>query len=128
MGHTLSTPSGVGYTLWYYVTPSCVGTPSGLETPSGSGIPSGSARSLECGGKPVMKAIFVVCRSDSTKKIAKENSFHRNLTWFYKFMSKNSLSSHRTLPRYQFYNVKYFLTSFSFIILNKSSVKFDLNF
>ena len=31
-------------------------------------------------------AIFVVCCIDSTKKTAKENSFHRNLTWVYKFM------------------------------------------
>ena len=32
------------------------------------------------------EAIFVVCRSDSIKKTAKENSFHRNLTLVYKFM------------------------------------------
>ena len=35
-----------------------------------------------------LEAIFVVCRSDSIKKIAKENSFHRNLTWVYKFMTQ----------------------------------------
>ena len=33
-----------------------------------------------------LEAIFVVCRSDSIKKTAKENNFHRNLTWVYKFM------------------------------------------
>ena len=30
-----------------------------------------------------MEAIFVVCRSDCIKKTAKENSFHRNLTWVF---------------------------------------------
>ena len=41
-----------------------------------------------------LEAIFVVCRRDSIKKTAKENSFHRNLTWVYKFMTKEqSLNS-----------------------------------
>ena len=35
-----------------------------------------------------MEAILVVCRSDSIKKTAKKNSFHRNLTWVYKFMTQ----------------------------------------
>ena len=30
--------------------------------------------------KIALEAIFVMCRSDSIKKTAKENSFHRNLT------------------------------------------------
>ena len=31
-------------------------------------------------------AIFGVCRCNNIKKTAKENSFHRNLTWAYKLM------------------------------------------
>ena len=38
--------------------------------------------------KIALDAIFVVCHSDSIKKTAKENSFHRNLTWVYKFMTQ----------------------------------------
>ena len=42
--------------------------------------------------KIALDAIFVVCHSDSitatVKKTAKENSFHRNLTWVYKFMTQ----------------------------------------
>ena len=38
--------------------------------------------------KIALEAILVVCRSDSIKKTAKENSFHRNLTWVYKFMKQ----------------------------------------
>ena len=38
--------------------------------------------------KIALEAIFVVCRSDSIKKIAKENSLYRNLTWVYKFMTQ----------------------------------------
>ena len=38
--------------------------------------------------KIALEAIFVVCRSDSIKKTAKENSFHRNLTYVYKFMTQ----------------------------------------
>ena len=41
-----------------------------------------------------LEAIFVMCRSDSIKKTAKENSFHRNLTRVYKFMmQEQSLKS-----------------------------------
>ena len=36
--------------------------------------------------KIALEAIFVVCRSESIKKIAKENIFHRNVTRVYKFM------------------------------------------
>ena len=51
----------------------------------------------------------------------KRNSFHRNLTWVNKYMTQEESLKSQTLPRYQFYYVKYFLTSFSFI-------KLDLNF
>ena len=47
-----------------------------------------SSRQRAATTKIALKAIFVVCRSDSIKKIAKENSFHRNLTWVYKFMTQ----------------------------------------
>ena len=47
-----------------------------------------SSRQKAAATKIVLEAIFVVCRSDSIKKIAKENSFHRNLTWIYKFMTQ----------------------------------------
>ena len=36
--------------------------------------------------KIALEAIFVVCRSDSIMKTAKENSFHINLTRVHKFM------------------------------------------
>ena len=38
--------------------------------------------------KIALEAIFVACRSDSIKKIAKENSFHSNLTWVYKLKTQ----------------------------------------
>ena len=47
-----------------------------------------SSRQKAATTKIVLEAIFVVCRSDSIKKIAKENIFHRNLTWIYKFMTQ----------------------------------------
>ena len=47
-----------------------------------------SSRQKAAATKIVLEAIFVVCRSDSIKKTAKENSFHRNLTWVYKFMTQ----------------------------------------
>ena len=47
-----------------------------------------SSRQKAAATKIALEAIFVVCRSDSIKKIAKETSFHRNLTWFYKFMTQ----------------------------------------
>ena len=45
-----------------------------------------SSRQKAATTKIALEAIFVVCRSDSIKKTAKENSFHRNPTWVYKFM------------------------------------------
>ena len=47
-----------------------------------------SSRQKAAATKIALEAIFVVCRSDSIKKIAKENSFHRNLTLVYKFMTQ----------------------------------------
>ena len=47
-----------------------------------------SSRQKAAATKIALEAIFVVCRSDSIKKTAKENSFHRNLTWVYKFMTQ----------------------------------------
>ena len=47
-----------------------------------------SSRQKAATTKIALEAIFVVCRSDSIKKTAKENSFHRNLTWVYKFMTQ----------------------------------------
>ena len=47
-----------------------------------------SSRPKAAATKIALEAIFVMCRSDSTKKVAKENSFHRNLTWVYKFMTQ----------------------------------------
>ena len=44
-----------------------------------------SSRQKPAATKIALEAIFVVCRSDSIKKIAKEISFHRNLTWVHKF-------------------------------------------
>ena len=38
--------------------------------------------------KIALEVIFVVCRSDSIKKTAKENSFHKNLIYVYKFMTQ----------------------------------------
>ena len=47
-----------------------------------------SSRQKAATTKIAMEAIFVVCRSDSIKKIAKENGFHRNLTWVNEFMTQ----------------------------------------
>ena len=47
-----------------------------------------SSRQRAAATKITLEAIFVVCRSDTIKKTAKENSFHRNLTWVYKFMTQ----------------------------------------
>ena len=45
-----------------------------------------SARQKAATTKIVLEAIFFVFRSDSIKKIAKENIFHRNLARVHKFM------------------------------------------
>ena len=37
--------------------------------------------------KIALEAIFVVCRRDSIKKTAKQNSFHRNFALDYKFLT-----------------------------------------
>ena len=47
-----------------------------------------SSRQKAAATKIALEPIFVLCRSDSIKKTAKENSFHRNLTWAYKFMTQ----------------------------------------
>ena len=47
-----------------------------------------SSRQKAATTKITLEAIFVVCRSDSNKKIAKENSIQRNLTWVHKFMTQ----------------------------------------
>ena len=47
-----------------------------------------SSRQKAAASKIALEAIFVVCRSDSIKKTAKENSLHRNLIWVYKFMAQ----------------------------------------
>ena len=47
-----------------------------------------SSRQKAAAPKIALEAIFVVCRSDSIKKTAKENSFNRNLTRVYKFMTQ----------------------------------------
>ena len=58
-----------------------------------------SSRQKAAARKIALEGIFVVCRGNSIKETAKENSLHRNLTWVYKFMMqeiKNCLSSHNT--------------------------------
>ena len=45
-----------------------------------------SSRQKAAATKIALEAIFVVCRSNSIKKTAEENSFHINLTWVHKFM------------------------------------------
>ena len=56
-----------------------------------------SSRQKAAATKIALEAIFVVCRSDSIKKTAKENSFHRNLTLVHKFMMQKIVSeSHNT--------------------------------
>ena len=47
-----------------------------------------SSRQTAAAPKIALEAIFVMCRSDSIKKTAEENSFHRNLTWFSKLMTQ----------------------------------------
>ena len=47
-----------------------------------------SSRQRAATTKIALEAIFVVCRSDSIKKTATENSFHRNLTRVHKFMTQ----------------------------------------
>ena len=47
-----------------------------------------SSRQKAAATKIALEAIFVMCRSESIKKSAKETSFHRNLTWVYKFMTQ----------------------------------------
>ena len=47
-----------------------------------------SSRQKAAAPKIALEAIFVVCRGDIIKKSAKENNFHRNLTWVYKFMTQ----------------------------------------
>ena len=47
-----------------------------------------SSRQKAAAPKIALEAIFVMCRSDSIKETAKENSFHRNLTSVYKFMTQ----------------------------------------
>ena len=47
-----------------------------------------SSRQKAAAPKIALEAIFVVCRSDSIKKTAKESSFHINLTWVHKFMTQ----------------------------------------
>ena len=47
-----------------------------------------SSRQKAATTKIALEPIFVVCRSDSITKTAKENSLHRNLTWVYKFMTQ----------------------------------------
>ena len=47
-----------------------------------------SSRQKAAATKIALVAIFVMCPSDSTKKIAEENSFRSNLTWVYKFMTQ----------------------------------------
>ena len=75
-----------------------------------------------------LEAIFVVCHSDNIKKTAKENGFHRNLTWVYKFMTQQQPFMSQYLQfnvtAVQFYDVNYRLTSFSI----QSPVKCDQNF
>ena len=41
----------------------------------------GSSRQKAAATKIALEAIVVVGRRDSIEKTAKENSFHRNLTW-----------------------------------------------
>ena len=47
-----------------------------------------SSRQKAATTKIALEAIFVMCRSDSIKKTAKENSFHINLTWVHKLMTQ----------------------------------------
>ena len=48
-----------------------------------------SSRQKAATTKITLEAIFVVCRSDSIKKTAKEHSFHRNFPWVYKIMMQD---------------------------------------
>ena len=58
-----------------------------------------SSRQKAAAPKIALEAIFVMCRSESIKKTAKENSFHRNLTSVYKFMMQEySLKSQYLQP------------------------------
>ena len=50
--------------------------------------PVRSSRQKAATTKIALEAIFVVCRSDSIKKTAEENSSHSNLPWVYKFMTQ----------------------------------------
>ena len=45
-----------------------------------------SSRQKAAATKIALEEIFIVCRSDSVVKTAKENSFHIDLTWVHKFM------------------------------------------
>ena len=47
-----------------------------------------SSRQKAAATKIALEAIFVMCGSDSVMKTDKENSFHSNLTWVYKFMTQ----------------------------------------
>ena len=47
-----------------------------------------SSRQKAAAPKIALEAIFLVCRSNSIMKTAKENSFHINLTWVHKFMTQ----------------------------------------
>ena len=77
-----------------------------------------SSRQKPVAPKISLEAIFVVFRSDSIKKTAKENSFHINLTWVYEFMKQEySLKSQYlqfNVTQVVFYDVNYLLTSLSF--------------
>ena len=72
-----------------------------------------SSRQKAATTKIALEAIFVVCCSDTIKKTDKENSFHRNLTWVYKFMMQK-LVSEVTIPSVLRYLCNSFMMSTTF--------------
>ena len=82
-----------------------------------------SSRQKAAATKIALEAIFVVCRSDSIKKTAKENSFHTNLTWVLKFMMQKIVSE-VTIPSVLRYPCNSFMMSTTF----RRHVKFDQSF
>ena len=72
-----------------------------------------SSRQKSAATKIALEAIFVVCRSDSIKKTAKENSFHRNPTLVHKFMMQKIVSE-VTIPSVLRYLCNNFIMSTTF--------------
>ena len=72
-----------------------------------------SSRQKAAATKIALEAIFVVCRSDSIKKTAKENSSHINLTLVHTFMMQKIVSE-VTIPSVLSYLCNSFMMSATF--------------